>query len=114
MRGWRLDSSLEFLFEQLVAEVGLSESQIEISTIPRALHSDGTVSVDSDIVSLKVGGEPPDRGAQGEDGAHEVYLADVPHMFAHTWEADELDHAIEPFSLYDYQTVGVRFLVTRS
>lgn len=35
-------------------------------------------------------------------------------MFAHTWEADELDHAIEPFSLYDYQTVGVRFLVTRS
>tara|TARA_Y100001951_G_scaffold29720_1_gene23266 strand:- start:31789 stop:33735 length:1947 start_codon:yes stop_codon:yes gene_type:complete len=114
MRGWRLDSSLEFIYEQLIAEVGLSEDQVEISGIPRTLHSDGTVSVESDVVSLKVGGESPERSAQGEDGANEVYLADVPHMFAHTWEADELDHAIEPFSLYDYQTVGVRFLVTRS
>ena len=114
MKGWRLDSSLEFLLEQLLTEVGLSEQQVQLSEIPRSLHSDGSVTVDSDVVSLKVGGEPPVHCNQSEDGANEVYLADVPEMVAHAWDLDELDQAIAAFPLYDYQAVGVRFLVTRS
>lgn len=115
MKGWRLDSTLEFLFHQLVTNLGLSEDQIELSDIPRALHSDGSVSVASDVVTLKVGGEAPERGiSDGEEGANEVYLADVPMMVAHEWGASTLEQAIAGYPLYDYQAEGVQFLVTRS
>lgn len=114
MKGWRVDSTLESLMYQLVETLGLDESQIELSDTPQSLHSDGSVTVASDIVTLKVGGEVPDRIAGGDEGANEVYLADVAPIEARIWTAEDLRAAMAGFELYDYQATGVRFLLTRS
>ncbi|RMV73323.1 hypothetical protein ALP05_01482 [Pseudomonas caricapapayae] len=114
MKGWRLDSSQEAIMYQLVELLGLDEAQIELSDVEQSLHSDGAVTVASDIVTLKVGGDVPERLGQAEDGANEVYLADVASIEVRQWDDAELSKAISSFELYDYQVAGVRFLLTRS
>lgn len=114
MKGWRLDSSLESLRQQLVG-LGLQEEQISLSNIVRSLHSYGAAPAQSDVPTLKVGGEVPEpAGLSAEEFSNDIYLADVPGMEILEWDNAELDQALDQYSLYDYQRVGAQFLVTRN
>lgn len=114
MKGWRLGSSLESLRQQLV-EVGLREDQIVLSDLTRSLHSDGPAPVQSEVPALKVGGAMPEPGlGSDEEFSNDIYLADVPGMEILDWDSGQLESALDRFSLYDYQRLGVQFLVTRN
>ncbi len=119
MRAWKISRATPLqLRENLIRELGISEDQVTVFEGMYGLVDDNFSQIKFSEIGISIGGEFPegDGSPHAEDDAtgSEVYLATTAPLSRSHFSEVDIAKCLTEYSLYDYQQVGVRHLVTQS
>lgn len=115
-KSWRINSTIELVRSNLILDLGLAEEQIEVITTTQTLLDDGSVASAETLPGITIGGPPAERQAAVATGevSYELYLAAVPTIERTEFSEEQINQALQGYSLLGHQPAGIHHLLMRT